>query len=218
VTYERKKDSIIEEARVGGDFYDDVFDSARPQMFFKSTPHRTVGPNDSIYIRHDSQWTVPEPELALLVSPALEVVGYTCGNDVSARDIEGENPLYIQQAKTYLGSCALGPVIAVPETAGEIPPVEISMVVIRDGMTLFQGETSTAEMTRGFAELVDYLADANSFPGGAFLLTGCGVVPPAEFALEIDDVVEITMSGVGTLRTTVDQHRELPDGPEDREG
>ena len=205
VTFERKKDSILEESRVGGTFYDAVYDAPRPQLFFKTTANRTAGPNGYICIREDSEWTVPESEVAVLVTPDMIPVAYTCGNDVSARDLEGENPLYLQQAKTYVGSCALGPVLKLIDNAEDLHHIEVSMVVIRDEMALFQGEVSTASMTRNYMELIDFLGKSNEFPEGAYLLSGCGVVPPSEFSLEPDDIVEITMSGVGTLRTRVHQ-------------
>jgi 2-dehydro-3-deoxy-D-arabinonate dehydratase len=209
VTYERKKHSIMEESRIGGSFYDDVFDAVRPQLIFKATPSRASGPNDDICIRQDSQWTVPECELALIISPAMEVVGYTCGNDVSARDIEGENPLYIQQAKTYVGCCALGPVIAIAESSEVLSDIDIDMVVIRDGMALFRDDTNTSEMRRPLDSIVDALGMGNDFSEGVCLLTGSGVVPPTEFSLEVGDVVEITVRNVGTLRNTVVQHEDV---------
>lgn len=205
VTYERSKTARMGESRVGGQFYDEVYDADRPELFLKATPHRTSGPNAPIRVRSDSEWAVPEPELAVVMSPSMEIVGYTCGNDVSSRDIEGENPLYLPQAKTYLECCAVGPVIAL--AGGGLDPacLTVGLVVIRDEMTIFSDETNTNQMRRTIADLVAYLGRDNAFPDGVFLITGTGIVPPDEFKLEPDDVVEITIQGIGTLRNYVVQ-------------
>jgi 2-dehydro-3-deoxy-D-arabinonate dehydratase len=205
VTYERSRTARMEESRVGGKFYDEVYDADRPELFLKATPHRTSGPNAPIRVRSDSEWTVPEPELALVLSPSLKIVGYTCGNDISSRDIEGENPLYLPQAKTYLECCALGPVITLATDTLDPANLTVNLVVIRDGMTVFHDETTTNRMKRTMPNLVSYLGRDNAFPEGVFLITGTGIVPPDEFKLEPDDIVEITIEGIGTLRNPVVQ-------------
>lgn len=199
VTYERSKVARQEESESGGDFYDQVYRADRPELFVKATPSRVVGPGEAIRIRRDTSWCVPEPELALVLSPELRLVGYTVGNDVSARDIEGRNPLYLPQAKVYDASCALGPVITL---AGGMPPADrlgIRLRIQRDGATAFEQETSTARMARGFDELIRWLGIDNRFPDGVILLTGTGIVPPDEFSLRPGDLVEIDIDGIGTL-------------------
>jgi len=186
----------------GGTFYDKVYDSARPELFFKATPHRVVGPGQKVRIRHDSRWNVPEPELALLVNPRGLILGFTIGNDMSSRDIEGENPLYLPQAKVYDGCCALGPcvLLASQPLARE---TEIAIEIARGGEVAFAGKTSLAQMKRGLQELVDWLFRDNSFPNGAYLLTGTGVVPPDDFTLQAGDDIRITIDPIGTLHNTV---------------
>jgi len=205
VTYERSREVHIGESHVAGRFYEEVYDAGRPELFFKASPHRVAGPNQGLQIRSDSAWTVPEPELCVVITPLLKVVGYTCGNDMSARDIDGMNPLYLPQAKTYDGCCGLGPFITVPDEMPSMDDISISMIIIRDGMTIYQDETSTARMRRSVDDLVEYLGRDDSFPEGAVLMTGTGIVPSDEFALEPNDTVEITIAGIGTLRNTVTQ-------------
>jgi len=205
VTYLRSKTAREEEsASAGGaSFYDRVYTAARPELFFKATPWRVVGPGQPIRVRGDSRWTVPEPELALMISPDLRIVGYTIGNDVSARDIEGENPLYLPQAKVYRQSCALGPCVTL---ASAMPPrdsVRIHMTVNRGGAVAFEGETRLDRMARPLDDLVDWLGRENDFPDGVILLTGTGVVPPDDFTLHAGDVVAITVDGIGTLTNPV---------------
>jgi 2-dehydro-3-deoxy-D-arabinonate dehydratase len=205
VTYERSKVARQEESEQGGSFYDQVYRADRPELFLKATPHRVVGPGRPIRVRRDSRWCVPEPELALVLSPSLRLVGYTVGNDVSARDIEGRNPLYLPQAKVYDACCALGPAITL---AGSLPTpeaLEIRLEIERDGAPAFQGATSTARMARRFADLVEWLGRDNSFPDGVILLTGTGIVPPDEFTLQAGDLVRITIDGIGTLVNPVVQ-------------
>ena len=205
VTYQRSQSARMEESEHAADVYDRVYASPRPELFFKATPHRVVSPLSPIRIRVDSQWNVPEPELALVLNSRLDLVGYTIGNDVSSRDIEGENPLYLPQAKVYNGCCALGPWITLPL---EMPPAEqigISMAVYRGEAAVFQGETSIAEMARTFDELIGWLARDNAFPQGAFLLTGTGIVPESDFTLRPEDVVDISIDGIGILRNPVVQ-------------
>jgi 2-dehydro-3-deoxy-D-arabinonate dehydratase len=199
VTYERSKVARQEESEQGGSFYDLVYQAPRPELFFKSTPSRVVGPNRPIRVRQDSSWSVPEPELALVLTAGLELVGFTIGNDVSARDIEGENPLYLPQAKVYDACCALGPVIL---TAATMPPLEsvaIRLEIVRGEATVVDASTSVGRMRRSVTELIDWLGKDNLFPNGVILLTGTGIVPPDEFSLEAGDEVRITIEGIGTL-------------------
>jgi 2-dehydro-3-deoxy-D-arabinonate dehydratase len=205
VTYERSKVARQEESEQGGSFYDLVYRASRPELFFKATPSRVVGPGQPIRIRRDTRWCVPEPELALVLSPNLRLVGFTIGNDVSARDIEGENPLYLPQAKVYDASCALGPAITL---ASDMPPIRelaIRLEIERDGTSVFDGSTSVARMARGLDELIDWLGRDNLFPDGVILLTGTGIVPPDEFTLHAGDTVRISIDRIGTLTNPVVQ-------------
>ena len=204
VTYFRSRTARMEESRDagGGDFYDRVYSAERPELFFKATARRVVGPGDFVRVREDSRWSVPEPELALLVNARGVIVGYTVGNDMSARDIEGENPLYLPQAKVYAESCALGPCVLV--TGGTLPadtPIELS--VVRNGTEAFRGETALSAMRRTPDELVSFLYRENSFPDGAVLLTGTGIVPPDDFTLKRGDRIRITIPPIGTLENRV---------------
>ncbi len=200
VTYYRSRDARMQESKSsgGGDFYDRVYGAERPELFFKSTPHRVVGPNGKVAIRDDARWSVPEPELTLLISPTGRITGYTIGNDMSSRDIEGENPLYLPQAKVYDRSCALGPCILVSDSP--LPAsTELELEIRRADKTEFLGATTLAAMKRDPALLVEYLYRNNTFPNGCFLLTGTGIVPPDSFALQRGDEIRITISGIGTL-------------------
>jgi 2-dehydro-3-deoxy-D-arabinonate dehydratase len=200
VTYIRSRDARIQESESagGGDFYDRVYDAERPELFFKATPHRVVGPGSKVAIRHDAKWSVPEPELALLISPNRKLLGYTIGNDMSSRDIEGENPLYLPQAKVYDRSCALGPCILV--SSDPVPrSTEISIDIQRQTQTVFKGSTTLNSLKRDPATLIEYLYRDNSFPRGCFLLTGTGVVPPDSFTLAHGDEIRITIDRIGTL-------------------
>jgi 2-dehydro-3-deoxy-D-arabinonate dehydratase len=204
VTYYRSREARMEESSAagGGDFYDRVYDAERPELFFKASPHRVVGPEGKVAIRDDSTWSVPEPELALLISPGGEVVGYTVGNDMSSRSIEGENPLYLPQAKVYQRCCALGPGVLV--TRDPLPSsTEISIEILRNGHKEFTGATLLSSMKRDLAVLVQYLYRNNSFPSGCFLLSGTGIVPPDSFTLREGDEIRITITGIGTLVNTV---------------
>lgn len=204
VTYERSKVARMEESVTGGDFYDRVYEAERPELFLKATPRRVVGPDQPIHIRPDSTWDVPEPELTLVLSSAGRIVGYTVGNDVSSRSIEGENPLYLPQAKMWDGCCALGPTIALADWDGPDPRgVAIQLSVTRGGEAVHVDETSTARMRRTPGELVGYLFRALSFPDGVFLMTGTGIVPPDDFTLQAGDLVQITIDGIGTLKNPV---------------
>jgi 2-dehydro-3-deoxy-D-arabinonate dehydratase len=201
VTYLRSKVARMEESDQGGDFYDQVYEAARPEIFFKAPAERVVGPGKPIRTRRDSNWDVPEPELALVLSSAGVIVGYTIGNDVSSRSIEGENPLYLPQAKVYDGSCALGPSILLADG----PPVNrnIALTITRDGEIVFNGETSTSRLRRTFDELAAYLFQELTFKKGVVLLTGTGIVPFDEFTLTSGDLVSITIEGIGTLENPV---------------
>ena len=204
VTYYRSRTARIEESQTagGGDFYDRVYAAERPELFFKATPHRVAGPGGAVRIRRDSHWNVPEPELALVVTRGGNIIGYTVGNDMSSRDIEGANPLYLPQAKIYDRSCALGPCILVAE---EMLPVatEIKMRIERAGETVFAGKTSLVQLKRTPESLVEFLFRDNSFPQGCFLLTGTGIVPPDDFTLQPDDEISITIEPIGTLVNAV---------------
>lgn len=210
VTYERSKVAREDESEGAASFYDLVYRAPRPELFFKATPSRVVGPNQPVRIRGDARWSVPEPELALILSPGLGLVGYTIGNDMSARDIEGENPLYLPQAKMYDACCALGPVIATSGSLTHPESLSIRLEIERRGSIVFGGETSTSRMARRFQELIDWLGRDNLFPDGVVLLTGTGIVPPDDFALMDGDVVRIAIDGVGVLENPVVQARESP--------
>jgi 2-dehydro-3-deoxy-D-arabinonate dehydratase len=202
VTYQRSREARQEEAGDGGDVYARVYGAERPELFFKANGHRVVGPNAEVGIREDSSWNVPEPELALLINPAMEVVGLTIGNDMSSRDIEGANPLYLPQAKVYTASCALGPGI-VTGRVDEWPRTTIRLSIDRGGAIAFYGQVETSQIHRVVAELVEYLGRSNTFPDGVVLFTGTGIVPPADFTLAAGDVISITIDSLGTLTNTV---------------
>lgn len=201
VTYLRSKVARMDESVGGGDFYDQVYEAARPELFFKSTASRVVAPGKPVRIRRDSTWNVPEPELTLVLSANGKIVGFTIGNDMSSRSIEGENPLYLPQAKVYDGSCALGPAILL--NAGDNHDRAIRMTIARDGATIFAGENSTGQIRRPLEELAEYLFRETTFEDGVFLLTGTGIVPPDDFTLRSGDVVSITIEGIGTLENPV---------------
>jgi 2-dehydro-3-deoxy-D-arabinonate dehydratase len=205
VTYERSKVAREQESEQAATFYDRVYRAARPELFFKATPSRVVGPGRPIRVRQDTRWCVPEPELALVLTPKLEIVGFTIGNDVSARDIEGENPLYLPQAKVYDACCALGPVITLAPAMPAREAIGIRLEIERGPEIAFRGETSIARMARPFEELIDWLGRDNLFPSGVVLLTGTGVVPPDDFTLAAGDVVRITIDGIGSLVNPVIQ-------------
>ena len=205
VTYKRSQVARMEESKAGASHYDKVYTAPRPELFFKATPSRVSGPGLPLRIRQDTIWSVPEPELALVISPSLKLVGYTIGNDMSARDIEGENPLYLPQAKLYNECCGLGPWILLPEGPLDRAKTKISLDISRNGRVVFQGETDVNQMARSFDDLISWLGRDNSFPHGAFLLTGTGVVPPDEFSLRAGDSVSITINGIGTLTNPIVQ-------------
>ncbi len=200
VTYLRSRDARMDESNEAGgsNFYDRVYDAPRPELFFKSMPERVVGTGYPVRLRKDSQWTVPEPELALLINKHGKIAGYTVGNDMSCRDIEGENPLYLPQAKIYDGACALGPCVLVAE--GELPrETSISMAVRRAGRIVFSGATALDRMKRSLPELADWLTREQSFPRGCYLLTGTGVVPQFDFTLKPADEIFIKIDAIGEL-------------------
>lgn len=198
VTYAWSREARVREA-VTKDIYVRVYEAERPELFFKSTPDKAVGSYDWIGIRGDSQWNVPEPELVLVLNPHMQIVGYTVGNDVSSRDIEGENPLYLPQAKMYRHSCALGPVITLADSNIDAQNLPIRLSITRGGAVAFEAETSTAKLHRPLNDLANYLGRYNDFPSGALLFTGTGIVPPDDFTLYDGDEVMITIDGIGTL-------------------
>jgi len=205
VTYFRSRSARMEESKDagGGTFYDRVYEAARPELFFKATAWRVRGAHAPIRIRADAKWNVPEPELALYVNLRGKIVGYTIGNDVSSRDIEGENPLYLPQAKVYDGSCALGPGVYVTN-APLAASTTISLRITRGREVAFQGDTTLAQMRRKPEELVEYLYRETSYPTGCVLLTGTGIIPPDAFTLQSGDLVEITIEPIGTLTNVVE--------------
>jgi 2-dehydro-3-deoxy-D-arabinonate dehydratase len=206
VTYYRSRSARMAEAKDagGGDFYDRVYTAKRPELFFKSSPEHVAGPGQHVHIRRDAKWSVPEPELTVLLDAHGRIVGYTVGNDMSSRDIEGENPLYLPQAKVYDRSCALGPCILVG--SGRLPKeTPIGVEIERGRSKVFSGSTTLAELKRPIPELAEYLFSENSFPHGVFLMTGTGVVPPDEFSLAAGDRIRITIDPIGTLENDVVQ-------------
>jgi len=202
VTYRRSRDARMEES-TQQDVYDRVYDADRPELFLKATASRVSGPGRPIAIRGDSTWDVPEPELVLVINRHGEVIGYTVGNDVSSRSIEGENPLYLPQAKVYTACAGLGPWIVLASELPDPTALSIQLVIERDGALHFDGETSTREIHRPLDQLVEYLHRYNVYPDGVFLMTGTGIIPPAEFTLEHGDRVSITIDRIGTLTNPV---------------
>jgi 2-dehydro-3-deoxy-D-arabinonate dehydratase len=205
VTYKRSKVARMEESQGAARFYDLVYEAARPELFFKASPHRVAGAGQPVRIRADATWNVPEPELTLVLNSRDQLVGFTVGNDMSSRDIEGENPLYLPQAKVYNACCGLGPWITLADAMPPRAEIGIQLAVRRAGKVAFHGETSIEQMARTFEDLIGWLARDNSFPNGAFLLTGTGIVPKDDFTLQAGDVVEITIDGIGTLSNPVVQ-------------
>jgi len=201
VTYLRSRDARKAESETAADVYQQVYDAARPEIFFKQVGWRTVGHGQIVRIRADTTWNVPEPELCLVINTAAHIVGYTVGNDMSSRDIEGANPLYLPQAKTYDGSAAVGPGIRLAP-AGALTDLAINLEIERNGAIAFAGETSTSQMKRTFPDLAEYLMREMTFPHGALLMTGTGIVPPDEFTLQSGDISRITIDGM-TLENTV---------------
>lgn len=204
VTYLRSKTARMEESDFSASAYDRVYAAERPELFFKSLPEKVVGAGDAVGIRRDATWNVPEPELALVINSKGKIVGYTVGNDMSSRDIEGENLLYLPQAKIYTGSCALGPWIRLGATEAEARQWQIKVEIQRDAQRFFAGETSVGQIKRTFEELVCFLFRSQKFPRGAVMLTGTGVVPPETFTLREADVITIEISGIGRLQNRVE--------------
>jgi 2-dehydro-3-deoxy-D-arabinonate dehydratase len=206
VTYLRSKEARMEESKLSGgaDFYAKVYEAERPELFFKSTASRCAGPGQAVYIRADSHWNVPEPELTLFANRHGQIVGYTIGNDMSSRDIEGENPLYLPQAKCYERSAAIGPCLWVPAHPID-PDTKIRMQISRNGNLVFSGEISINQMKRKHDELISYLFRAMHFQQGAYLMTGTCLVPPNDFTLQPGDKVSMMIDGIGTLENYVEQ-------------
>jgi 2-dehydro-3-deoxy-D-arabinonate dehydratase len=203
VTYKRSKVAREEESKGAAQFYDKVYTAKRPELFLKATPPRVVHPGNPVRIRSDAIWSVPEPELALMIAPSGAIVGFTIGNDMSSRDIEGENPLYLPQAKIYKGSCSIGPVVTPVAAMPVLSGVEIRITIHRGAAPVFEGATTLAQMARSVESLAEWLFKENEFPHGAVLLTGTGIVPPDDFTLANGDVVRITIAGIGTLQNPV---------------
>jgi 2-dehydro-3-deoxy-D-arabinonate dehydratase len=204
VTYYRSRNARMEESKDAGagNFYDRVYSAARPELFFKATGRRVIGPNYPVRIRSDAKWSVPEPELTLLINPAGAIVGYTIGNDMSSRDIEGENPLYLPQAKVYDGSCALGPGILL-SSEPLAKSTAIHLEITRATKIIFAGDTTLAELKREPTQLVEYLLRDNTFSQGVFLMTGTGIVPGDEFTLSSGDLIRISIDQIGLLENPV---------------
>jgi 2-dehydro-3-deoxy-D-arabinonate dehydratase len=202
VTYYRSRAARMEESADGGDVYDRVYEAERPELFFKATAPRVVAHRQPIRVRRDSTWSVPEAELVLVIDADANIIGYTVGNDVSARDIEGANPLYLPQAKVYDQACAVGPGIYLPEEA-LADDTTIRLRISRGDTVVFEGESSVAQIKRPFESLVEYLYRDNSFPAGCLLMTGTGIIPPDDFSLEDGDMVRIDIDQVGRLENPV---------------
>jgi 2-dehydro-3-deoxy-D-arabinonate dehydratase len=205
VTYKRSKAARMEESEAAASCYDRVYASDRPELFLKATPHRVVGHGDDVRIRHDSAWNVPEPELTLVLNSRLQLVGLTIGNDMSSREIEGENPLYLPQAKVYNQCCSLGPCIRLLDGLPPRAQIQISLRVVRGEEVVFAGQTGVEQMSRSFEDLIHWLGRDNSFPNGVFLMTGTGIVPDRDFTLHPRDRIEIAIDPIGVLQNTVIQ-------------
>lgn len=205
VTYKRSRVARMEESEAAASCYDRVYDSPRPEIFFKATPSRVSDPGKSLRIRVDSKWNVPEPEITLVLNSRMALVGFTIGNDMSSRDIEGENPLYLPQAKVYDACCGLGPCITFADAMPAKETIGIELTVRRGEGIAYHGTTDVGKMARSFEDLIDWLSRENSFPQGVFLLTGTGIVPDAEFTLNHGDTIDIRIDGIGTLSNPVVQ-------------
>jgi 2-dehydro-3-deoxy-D-arabinonate dehydratase len=206
VTYRRSQTARMEESEAAASCYDHVYSAPRPELFFKATPHRVRGHHQPLRIRWDAQWNVPEPEITLVISRAMKIVGLTVGNDMSSRDIEGENPLYLPQAKCYDACAGLGPWIRLYRQLPSVHEIGVQLKITRDGQVVFQQETSAAQMAREFTDLIQWLGRDNPFPDGVFLMTGTGIVPDSSFTLMPGDWVHITVDGVGTLSNPIVQN------------
>lgn len=205
VTYLRSRSERMKESEGAAAFYSQVYEAERPELFFKATPHRVAGPGRPVRIRRDAKWNVPEPELTLVLNSRLQLVGFTVGNDMSSRDIEGENPLYLPQAKVYDDCCALGPAITLVDRMPAPHETTIELVIRRGDAVAFEGSVKVDQMKRSYEELIGFLERDNSFPAGVFLMTGTGIVPCEDFTLAAGDVIEISINGIGTLINPVVQ-------------
>ena len=205
VTYRRSRVARMEESAGAASHYDRVYEAERPELFFKATAGRVSGPGEPVRVRADSRWSVPEPELALVISPAKKLVGFTIGNDMTARDLEGDNPLYLPQAKIYRQSAALGPCVWIPEQPIDRASTRIVLTIVRQGSQIFEGQTRLDKMVRGFDELIGWLGRDNEFPNGVFLMTGTGIVPSDDVCLQDGDLVNIEIAGIGMLSNPVVQ-------------
>lgn len=209
VTYKRSQAARMEESEAAADCYDRVYHSERPELFFKATPNRVAGTGQALRIRQDSHWNVPEPEFTLAINTRGKIVGYTIGNDMSSRDIEGENPLYLPQAKVYDQCCGLGPWVVLAsefwKDFSEPAAVRIQLEIQREGNVVFQGETGLDQLARSLEGLVEFLYRDQHFPRGVFLLTGTGIIPESDFTLQPRDMVHIHISGIGTLTNEIVQ-------------
>jgi len=203
VTYLRSKAARMEESDFSATAYDRVYDATRPELFFKSLPEKVVACGEPVGIRADAKWSVPEPELVLMINSRGEIAGYAVGNDMSARDIEGENLLYLPQAKVYHRSCAVGPWVCIGATEAEAREWEITMQIERSGETVFEGSVSVNQIKRSFGELSAAMFQSQMFPFGCALLTGTGIVPEDDFTLEDGDTIRIEISGIGCLENSV---------------
>lgn len=205
VTYKRSQTARMEESEAAASCYDRVYTADRPEIFFKATPNRVRGQGQPLRIRRDSTWNVPEPEITLVINPSLQIVGLTVGNDMSSRDIEGDNPLYLPQAKCYDACAGLGPWITLLNPLPPVDQIGVELKINRGQQVVFAGQTTAAEMARQFEDLVDWLGRDNVFPHGVFLMTGTGIVPDSDFTLQAGDVVHITVDQVGTLSNPIIQ-------------
>ncbi len=206
VTYKRSRSARMEESAAAASCYDRVYVSPRPELFFKANPHRVSGPGQPLRIRADATWNVPEPEFTLVLDSRLRLVGFTVGNDMSSRDIEGENPLYLPQAKVYNQCCGLGPWVTLAEAMPPRETIGIALAIRRGGSVVYEGQTSVAQLARTLEDLIGWLGRDNSFPHGAFLLTGTGIVPDSTFTLQPGDEVSISIDGIGTLTNPIVQN------------
>ncbi|MCC9602535.1 fumarylacetoacetate hydrolase family protein [Stieleria sp. JC731] len=205
VTYKRSQTARMEESEAAASCYDRVYNADRPELFFKATPHRVAGHLQPLRIRSDATWNVPEPEITLVLNPSMDIVGLTVGNDMSSRDIEGENPLYLPQAKCYDQCAGLGPWVVLFDSLPAPSELQVDLKIERDGEVVFDQQTAGDQMARTFTDLVGWLAKDNSFPAGAFLMTGTGIVPTSDFTLLPGDQVHISIAGVGTLSNPIVQ-------------
>jgi len=205
VTYKRSQAARMEESETSASCYDLVYDADRPELFLKATPHRVSGPHQPLRIRYDATWNVPEPEITCVVTSQGRLVGFTIGNDMSSRDIEGENPLYLPQAKVYRQCAGLGPVITLVDSMPDREDTGIHLAIERAGETVFEGTSGVSQMHRTFEDLIGFLMREQEFPQGVFLMTGTGIVPENDFTLKADDRVHITIDGIGTLSNPIVQ-------------